>query len=239
MQRSSSASRLALVGELAQRFGLGDVATSQLQRLLAILAEDPLAPTAVRDRRRVLDDHLADSLVALELDPVRTAHRAADLGSGAGLPGLALAIGLPSTEFVLIDSVGRKCEFMQRAAAACDLPNVTVVHARAEELDPETGFDLVTARALAPLSVVAEYAAPLLRIGGTLVAWRGQRDPQAELEAEAATDALGLKLGEIRRVQPYPSAEDRHLHLMSKVKETPGSFPRRPGVAAKRPLGRR
>jgi len=227
------------VAELAERFGLGAVATSRLQRLLDALAEDPLAPTAVRDRRRIIDDHLADSLVALDLDPVRTARRAADLGSGAGVPGLALAIALPSTEFVLIDSVTRKCEFMRRAAAACDLANVSVINARAEELDPETGFDLVTARALASPAVVAEYAAPLLRIGGTVVVWRGRRNPEAELEAEVAADILGLQPGEIRRVQPYPGAQSRHLHLMWKVRETPDRFPRRPGVAAKRPLGRR
>lgn len=227
------------MAELARRFGLGEAATTQLATLLSLLAEDPLAPTAVRDRRGVLDDHLADSLVALELECVRAARHAADLGSGAGLPGLALAIALPSSEFVLVDSAGRKCEFMQRAAAACGLENVAVLHARAEEIDPGTGFDLVTVRALAALPVVAEYAAPLLRMGGTLVAWRGQRDPEAELEAEAAADELGLEPVEIRRVEPYPSAENRHLHLMSKVRPTPDRFPRRPGVAAKRPLGRR
>jgi 16S rRNA (guanine527-N7)-methyltransferase len=228
-----------LVAELAERFDLGDHASTQLAALVDLLAEDPLAPTAVRERRRVVDDHLADSLVALELDPVRGARRAADLGSGAGLPGLALAIALPCAEFVLVESVARKCEFIARAAETCGLANITVVHARAEEVDPGTGFDLVTARALAPLPVVAEYAAPLLRMAGTLVAWRGRRDPEAELEAEAAAEELGLQCTEIRRVQPYSRAQNRYLHLMSKVKETPSRFPRRPGAATKRPLGRK
>jgi 16S rRNA (guanine527-N7)-methyltransferase len=204
------------------------------------LVTDPLAPTAVRDPQRVLDDHLADSLVALELDAVRAARRAADLGSGAGLPGLALAAALPATDFVLVESVGRKCAFIERAAIECGLRNVSVVNSRAEELEGRAGeFDLVTARALAALPVVAEYAAPLLRIGGMLVAWRGQRDFEAEVEAETAAAELGLAPTEIRRVEPYPGAQSRHLHLMSKVTATPGRFPRRPGVAAKRPLGRR
>jgi 16S rRNA (guanine527-N7)-methyltransferase len=237
MRDSSSASGLALEAELASRYGLPEDACAQLSRLLDRLVDDPLAPTALRDRRRALDDHLADSLVALELDAVRSATRAADLGSGAGLPGLALAIAMPHVDFVLVESVGRKCEFIERAAAECGLSNVTVRNARAEDLPPG-GFDLVTARALAALPVVAEYAAPLLDLGGSLVAWRGQRDPEAELEAEAAAEVLGLVPGEIRRVEPYPGAQSRHLHLMSKVRATPARFPRRPGIAVKRPLGR-
>jgi 16S rRNA (guanine527-N7)-methyltransferase len=236
MRHSSSVSERALVAELASRHGLGDDAAAKLSRLLELLIADPLAPTAVRDRQRALDDHLADSLVALELEPVRRARRAADLGSGAGLPGLALAIALPATEFVLVESVGRKSAFIARAAAACGLNNVTAVNARAEEV--EDRFDLVTARALAALPVVAEYAAPLLELGGTLVAWRGARDHQAELEAETAAHDLGLEVGEIRHVEPYPGAQSRHLHLMSKVRPTPVRFPRRPGMAVKRPLGR-
>jgi 16S rRNA (guanine527-N7)-methyltransferase len=96
----------------------------------------------------------------------------------------------------------------------------------------------VTARALAPLEVVAEYAAPLLAVGGTLVAWRGRRDADAEALAARAADQLGLEPGEIVQVQPFPGAKNRYLHLMSKVTETPLGFPRRPGMATKRPLGR-
>ena len=98
-------------------------------------------------------------------------------------------------------------------------------------------MDLVTARALAPLEVVVEYAAPLLRIGGTLVVWRGQRDPEREAAAAKAAEIVGIEVGEVLAVQPYPAARNRHLHLMSKVMETPARFPRRPGIAMKRPLG--
>lgn len=222
---------------LAQAYGLPEGAMGRLACLTDLLASDPAAPTAIRDPERVIDDHIADALVALSLDAVRAARSIADLGSGAGVPGLVLAVALPSCQVVLVESVSRKCAYLSQAAAECGLANVRVVCARAEEVS-ERGFDLVTARALAALSVVAEYAAPLLKIGGTLVAWRGQRDAEAELEAERAAAELGLEVGEIVHVHPYEQAEHRNLHLMSKVRDTPLRFPRRPGVAAKRPLGR-
>jgi 16S rRNA (guanine527-N7)-methyltransferase len=222
------------VAALAERYGLPATAERQFKALLDLLTSDPHAPTTI-DVAHALDDHLADSLVALELDEVRTATTIADLGSGAGLPGLPLAIALPTATVHLVESATRKCEFLRRAVRACDLTNVEVVHARIEEWT--ASVDVVTARALAPLEVVAEYAAPLLRIGGTLVAWRGQRDPRAEAAAAKAAEILGITVGAIHPVRPYPEARNRYLHLMSKVMETPSTFPRRPGIAMKRPLG--
>jgi 16S rRNA (guanine527-N7)-methyltransferase len=202
--------------------------------LLSLLTEDPLAPTTI-DAAHAVDDHLADSLVALELQQVRAAATIADLGSGAGPPGLPLAIALPQAEVSLVESSIRKCEFLERALRACDLGNVEVVPARIEEWN--ASVDVVTARALAPLEVVVEYAAPLMKIGGTLVVWRGQREPIDEAAAAKAAEIVGIRAGEIRSVQPYPAAQYRHLHLMSKVMDTPSRFPRRPGIARKRPLG--
>jgi 16S rRNA (guanine527-N7)-methyltransferase len=225
---------------LADRYDLQDPAVAHLRVLAHLLVDDPLAPTSIHDPGRVLDDHLADSLVALELGVLRAGHAVADLGSGAGLPGLPLAIALPGTRFTLVESVGRKCEFIARAVAECGIPNATVVNARAEAWREGLGrFDVVTARALAPLAVVAEYAAPLLRVGGVAVIWRGRRDPDDEVAAASACGELGLERGEVRRVEPYEGARHRHLHLLLKVMETPSRFPRRPGIAAKRPLGAR
>jgi len=226
------------VGALAERHGLAGEAVAQLRELHRMLVADPLAPTAVRDPRKVLDDHLADSLVALELDVVGSAQRVADLGSGAGVPGLPLAIALPTADVALVEAAARKCAFLERAVARCRVANARVVHARAETW-PEgiASVDLVTARALAPLEVVVEYAAPLLVIGGTLVVWRGRRDPEAEKVAVRAAAEVGMRPTEIVFVRPFADAESRHLHLMSKVTETPSGFPRRPGMARKRPLG--
>lgn len=210
-----------------------------MEILARMLSEDPLAPTTVRAPDRVRDDHLADSLVALELNVVRTAPTMIDIGAGAGVPGLPLAAARPGAQVTLVDASGRKCEFMIRAAAEMGLTNVRVRHARAEELRDLAGqFDVVSARALAPLDVIAEYAAPLLSVGGSLIAWRGRRELLAEAQALRAAEILGLSVHEPVRVQPYAQVEHRYLHVMSKVTETPDRFPRRAGMARKRPLGR-
>lgn len=223
---------------LAERYALPDDAVSRLVAFHRLLVEDPLAPTAVRDPLKAIDDHLADSLVGLEIEPVRTANAIADLGSGAGVPGLPLAIALPGASVALVDSLAKRCAFLEKAAGVSNATNARVVNTRAETW-PEglAAFEVITARALAPLPVVVEYAAPLLTVGGTLVAWRGRRNPGDEAAAYRAAAQLGLEPIEIRHMQPFPGAEHRYLHLMSKVTETPLGFPRRPGMATKRPLG--
>ncbi len=185
-----------------------------------------------------MDDHLADSLVALELESVRSTGSVVDLGSGAGLPGLPLAIALPGVRFVLVESSSRKCAFIARAVEECELENVSIVDSRIEEWREGLGdFDLALARALAPLEVVIEYGAPLLRMSGELVVWRGRRDAEAEDRGARAADLLGLRAEGARRVRPYETAESRYLHLFLKVMDTPAAYPRRPGMASKRPLG--
>lgn len=226
------------IGSLCARHDLGAPADRSLQALADLLSEDEAAPTTVRDPRRVLDDHLADSLVALELPEVRAATRIADLGSGAGLPGLPLAIALPAATVALIESHGRKCEYLRRACIECEVSNAEVVQIRVEAWSAGAdSCDLVVARALAPLAVVVEYAAPLLQVGGALVAWRGRRDPDEEASAARAAGELGLQARAPLAVRPYPGALHRHLHVLGKVAATPPRFPRRAGIARKRPLG--
>jgi 16S rRNA (guanine527-N7)-methyltransferase len=228
-----------VVAGFTRRWPLPPAAAEPLERLTMLVCSDGSAPTTVREPIRVLEDHLADSLVALELRDVLW-HEAeiADLGAGAGFPGLPLAIALPGSRLSLVESNARKCQFLERAAAVCELDNVEVVRERAELWRAGVDHcDVVVARALAPLAVVAEYAAPLLRVGGSLVAWRGRRDPADEAAAARAAIQLGLELRAPVAVKPYPTAEHRHLHVLVKVAETPLKFPRRPGVARKHPLG--
>jgi 16S rRNA (guanine527-N7)-methyltransferase len=222
---------------LAGRYALPDRAAAQLAALADLLSSDPRAPTTVRDPRQVLDDHLADALVALELPALLRAGAIADLGSGAGVPGLPLAIALPDALVTLVESNGRKLAFIERALSVCGITNADAVHSRVESWTAgRERQDIVTARALAPLAVVAEYAAPLLRIGGALIAWRGRRDEREETAAARAAAQLGLEPAPPLVVHPYPAARHRHLHVMTKVAPTPAQFPRRPGVARKRPL---
>jgi 16S rRNA (guanine527-N7)-methyltransferase len=226
---------LAVLGE---RHGLDDRQLDQLDAVLGGLAKDEHAPTTVRDPEQAVDVHLADSLVGLEVDRLRSARRLADIGAGAGFPGLPLAVALPASEMRLVESQSKKCQFLRRAIAAAGVDNVRVAERRAEEWSEGLGaHDAVIARALAPAPVVLEYAAPLLEHGGVLVDWRGRRDSAREAEAACAAEQLGMRLLEIRRTEPYEGARDHHLHVFEKVAETPSRFPRRAGVARKRPIG--
>jgi 16S rRNA (guanine527-N7)-methyltransferase len=218
--------------------GLTDEQRGSLATVLRVLAADEHAPTAIRDPGQGARLHLLDSLAALEIEPLREARRVADLGSGAGFPGLPIAVALPSAEVVLVESQRRKCEFLERVCAAAEIVNARVVWARVEEwADGQAQNDVVLARALASQPVVLEYAAPLLRLGGRLVDWRGVRSEEEERRADSAATLLGLRRDEIRRVAPFEGATNHHLHVFEKVEETPERFPRRAGMARKRPLG--
>jgi len=228
------ATRLAA---LAEHYRLPGGAEARLARLLELIAAEPSSITTVRDPAEGVDVHVADSLVALDLPAVRTAHRIADLGSGGGFPGLALAIALPEAHVALVESVGRKCAFLAGAATALELANVAVVNTRAEAWERGLGaHDLVVARALASLPVLVEYAAPLLEPGGALVAWKGRLETAEEADGRAATEALGMSAPEATAVEPFEGALHRYLYLSSKVRATPSRFPRRPGMARKRPI---
>nr|MBA2636676.1 16S rRNA (guanine(527)-N(7))-methyltransferase RsmG [Solirubrobacterales bacterium] len=168
--------RLCALGE---RFAVPTAGARSLRVLLALLAEDPTAPTTVTDPCEGIDAHLADALVALELPAFRAARTLVDLGAGPGVPGLPLAAALPGARVYLVESVGRKASFLAGAVDAMGLGNVEVVWGRVETWAAGRGVcDVVCARALARLDVVVEYAAPLLRDGGQLVAWKGRRDAE-------------------------------------------------------------
>ena len=210
-----------------------------LATLLELLA-DPRAPVAVSTVPRAREVHIADSLSGLEMEPLTEAKRIADLGSGAGLPGLVLAACLPTARVDLIESLGRKCDFLREAAERMGLGNVGVVCERSEDWASSQGreaYDAVTARALGPLATLAELASPLLREGGVLVAWKGARSKSEESELARAGERLAMEPVEVRSVRPYPGSRDRHIHLLRKNGPTPNGLPRRPGMAAKRPFG--
>ena len=224
---------------VARRFGISEHGIAALGAVLALQAEDPTASTTVRDPDAAADRHVADSLVALELAPVRAARRVADIGSGAGWPGLALAAALSDAHVALVESAARHCRYLERAVAVSGLTNVEVVHARVEEWEQGQGVhDVVTARALAALPVVIEYAAPLLAQGGRLIAWKGEVHEDEARDGAAAAQTVGLEPVEVRAVDPYPDAGRRTLHVLRKIAPTPPRFPRRAGMAVKRPLAR-
>ena len=228
------------VATLAAVHGLGPGSVCALHALLYALSAEEDPPTTVRKPEEALDRHLADSLSGLGIEALATASRIADVGAGAGFPGLAMAAALPGSAVDLIEATARKCAVIGRIGGAAGLPNFRAVAARAEEWATGEGaiaYEAVTARAVAPLGVLVEYSAPLLRETGVLVAWKGRRDDEEERVATRAAGIVGLEPVEVRRVVPFAGARDRHLHVFAKVARTPDRFPRRAGMARKRPLG--
>jgi 16S rRNA (guanine527-N7)-methyltransferase len=218
---------------------LPPAAAERLDRLLAALVAEPDPPTTVREPPEAVDAHVADSLAGLEVPELREAARIADVGSGAGFPGLPLAIALPEARLDLIESTRRKCQVIDRLAAAAGLENARGVPRRAEEWAATEGaeaYEAVTARAVAPLAVLLEYASPLLTLGGVLVGWKGTREGDEETAGLKAAAELGMDPAGVIPVEPFQGARDRHLHVFVKREPTPPRFPRRPGMARKRPL---
>lgn len=212
----------------------------KLEKVLELLAAERASVSSVTDPRQAWKVHVADSLTGLEAGDLLAAATIADIGSGAGFPGLPLAVALPSARVDLIESVGRKCDFIQRAIDAAGIPNATVLDARSEELaitDRREAYDAVTARAVGRLSTLAELAAPLLRDGGILVAWKGKRDEDEEQQLERASEQLAMRPELILDVGDRAGSKHRHLHILRKLGPTPADLPRRAGVAKKRPRG--
>jgi 16S rRNA (guanine527-N7)-methyltransferase len=212
--------------------------------LLAALAAEPDPHTTVSDPEAALEVHVADSLSGLEVSELSSARRIADIGAGAGFPGLVLAIAIPRAQVDLIESAGRKTAVIDRLIQAAELANARSITARVEDyarVPPALGggreaYDAVTARAVGPLALLVEYAAPLLRVDRVLVAWKGARDLAEEDSGAAAAEKVGMAVKEVIAVQPYPASENRHLHVYRKIAPTPPEFPRRAGMARKRPL---
>jgi 16S rRNA (guanine527-N7)-methyltransferase len=235
--------RRALEGLLAEHSpplpaGFGEAVERYVDLLLD--ANRRLNLTRVVEPEAVARLHLLDALAALPLLDRWAPRQAIDLGSGGGVPGIVLALARPEVTWTLVDSVGKKATAMREFVAALGLRPVSVLAARAEELgrrlEHREAYDLVTARALAALPVLAEYALPLARPGGHLLAWKGRlkRD-----EIDAGNRAASRLGGEAASVEPsgFAALGDHRFVVIEKVKPTPPAYPRRPGEPSRRPLG--
>lgn len=198
--------------------------------------------TALKEPKHIALGHFADSLAPMILDKVfENKHaRALDIGTGAGFPGLPLKIVNPGWHMSLIESIGKKCDFLRAVIGAMEMNRVEVVQKRSEELgldkDYREKFDFVFARALSSLSTLIEYGLPFLKIGGQLVAHRGRTAAEEASRVNVALEELGGELGEIRHYEIPELGGSRALVVIKKVKPTSKHYPRRTGVASKRPL---
>jgi len=196
--------------------------------------------TAIDTPENIRVKHFLDSLTCLLAMRDRPMDRLIDIGTGAGFPGLPIKIVLPNIRLTLVDSVGKKTGFCRHLVTVLGLENVEVVQGRAEELGQlpkyREQYDWAVARAVAILPVLAEYLLPLVRVGGGMIAMKGESAP---VEVHLAEKAVRLLGGNLKRLVPLnlPSvADDRYLVVVDKTGATPHQYPRRVGLPAKVPL---
>jgi 16S rRNA (guanine527-N7)-methyltransferase len=196
--------------------------------------------TAIRDPQDIQIKHFLDSLtclLALQGEPI---GRLIDVGTGAGFPGIPLKIILPKMQLTLVESVGKKAEFCRHVVNILGLRGTEVIQERAETLGQHPAYreiyDWSVARAVAILPVLAEYQLPLIKVGGSMIAMKGESGP---VEAHSAEHALRVLGGHLRQLIPVTLpgvAEERYLVVIDKVAATPANYPRKVGTPAKRPL---
>ena len=218
---------------------IDSAARAKLETVLELLAQERASVSSVVDER-AWKVHVVDSLTGLEVPELREAGRIADVGAGAGFPGLVLAVALPEAQVDLVESVGRKCDFMRGAIEAAQIGNARVLNTRSEDLAVGEGreaYEAVTARAVGRLSTLAELASPLLKPNAVLVAWKGKRDEEEEQQLVNAAETLSMRPERILDVGDRAGSQHRHLHLIRKSGPTPATLPRKPGIAKKRPRG--
>ena len=213
----------------------------QFERYHAMLTEANARMNLTRvpdDALEAIDRNYLDCAAPLagNIPAVKTA---VDVGSGAGFPGIPLAILLPNARFTLIDSLGKRVEFLNEVISALGL-NARALHLRAEDAarreDLREAFDLATARAVAPMNVLCEYLLPFVKVGGYALALKG---PGLDEELDAAQNALAILGGRLERVQPLPMPGrdwDHRAAWIGKIAPTPDKYPRKAGKVEKRPL---
>ena len=196
--------------------------------------------TAIRDEKGVRTKHFLDSFSCVLAWKANPPTNFIDVGTGAGFPGIPLKIIYPGTKVTLVESVGKKAMFCQHVVSLLGLEGVEVLNARAEDLGQmlthREQYDWGIARAVANMRVLSEYLLPLVRVGGMMLAQKGESGPAEVHSAEKAIKLLG---GEVRQLIPVTLpgvVEERHLVLVDKVAATPPGYPRKPGVPAKKPL---
>ena len=196
--------------------------------------------TAIKDVESIRTKHFLNSFSCVMAWGATPPHHLVDVGTGAGFPGLPLKILYPSTRVTLIESVGKKAMFCEHMIRMLNLENVQVIKARAEEIGQMSvhreAYDCAVARAVAGMNVLSEYLLPLVRIGGMMLAQKGESGPAEAQSNEKAMEVLGGKLQQIMQVNLPGVADDRFLVIVNKSHATPPKYPRKPGVPMKQPL---
>lgn len=196
--------------------------------------------TAIRDTDSIRTKHFLDSFSGVLAWKGSPPHNLVDIGTGAGFPGIPLKILYPHMKLTLVESVGKKAMFCQHIVSVLGLDSVEVIQARAEDLGQDARhrekYDWAVARAVANLNVLSEYLIPLVRVGGNVLAQKGESGPAEAQAAEKTMELLGGKLKQLIPVNLPGVADDRYLVVIEKVAATPPKYPRKPGIPMKMPL---
>lgn len=193
--------------------------------------------TAITDPEEVRIKHFEDSLSLLE--PIRlTTQSLIDIGAGAGFPGIPLKIKCPQIQLTLVEATRKKVDFLRYIIEKLGLKDIEVIWGRAEEIskDKRERYDIAVSRAVANLNILSELCLPFVKVGGYFIAYKGEKIEAEVKESENAIKLLGGKLKEIKNVQLPNSDIVRSLVIIEKISPTPEKYPRRPGMANKRPL---
>jgi 16S rRNA (guanine527-N7)-methyltransferase len=196
--------------------------------------------TAITDPLEIDIKHFLDSLSCLKVKSFRPPGKVIDIGTGAGFPGIPIKLLYPQFLMTLVESVGKKISFCQHVSDTLEIKGMQILHARAESLgrEPEhrEQYDWGLARAVAVAPVVLEYILPLIRVGGRAILQKGGTGPAEMHQAEKALRVLGAEVDQIETVELPGVAEPRHIITLRKIAATPPRYPRRPGMAAKKPI---
>lgn len=201
--------------------------------------------TAITDENDVIEKHFLDCLAVPALlgekEAVKNAKKIIDVGTGAGFPGVPLAIFWPEKEYVLMDSLQKRIKFLEDSAQKAGIQNVTFRHARAEELAKEKGlresFDLCVSRAVASLPVLSEYCVPFVRKGGYFLPYKAAEIADEAKSGEKALHILGARLDDVIEYTLPGTDYGRSLLIIYKEGTTAGKYPRKAGLPSKEPLG--
>ena len=196
--------------------------------------------TAIRDVESIRTKHFLDSFSCVQAWKANPPYRLVDVGTGAGFPGIVLKILYPTMRVTLVESVGKKAMFCQHLVQTLGLEDIEVIHARAEDVGQNPAhretYDWAVARAVANLNILSEYLLPFVKLGGTMLAQKGESGPAEAQSAEKAMKLLGGKLKQLIPVHLPGVADDRYLVLVDKVAATPPKYPRKAGIPMKMPL---
>ena len=221
---------------------LDDLKMERFYKYMNLLLEwnEKINLTAITDEREIIVKHFLDSLtIEKYLDNIKNL---ADIGTGAGFPGIPIKIFNPNIKITLVDSLNKRVNFLNDIVKELKLENVEVIHSRAEDLGKDKNcrekFDVVTSRAVANMSVLSEYLLPLVKIDGKCICMKGA---EIEEELESAKYAIKLLGGRIEKVDNFELSDEhlkRNIVVIKKIDKSPSNYPRKAGIPAKKPISR-